>query len=445
MRVAVIGAGYVGLVASACLASVGHRVTCVDKLADKVASLKRGVMPIYEPGLEALVVEQSKAGRLSFTADIGAAVETAELVILAVGTPTRSSDGHADLRFVFDAAREVAHAARSGLVIATKSTVPVGTGDEIAALIQRERPDLDCSVASNPEFLREGMAIDDFLQPDRIVIGSDDGRGRDAMSGLYAAFADRTTILHTDRRSAELLKYASNAFLAMKITFINEMADLAEAVGGNIRDIAAGVGLDSRIGAKFLRVGPGYGGSCFPKDTMAIAKTARDNKVVLRTVETVIQTNADRKRAMAIKVVDALGGNIAGKTIAVLGLTFKAETDDMRESPSIPLVQAMLDFHANVRVHDPEGMENARAILDQADFCETAEQAAMAADAVVVVTEWKQYRDLDLTALATGMRHPVMIDLRNLFSRAEAESAGFIYHCLGERMVVDPALERRSR
>ena len=377
MRVAMIGTGYVGLVSGACFADFGHEVICVDKDAGKIAALERGEMPIYEPGLDDLVASNVKAGRLKFTTDLAPAVKAADAVFIAVGTPSRRGDGHADLSYVYAAAREIARALDGFTVVVTKSTVPVGTGDEVERIIAETRADRDFAVVSNPEFLREGAAIRDFKHPDRIVIGTEDARAREVMSELYRPlYLNRAPLLFTDRRTAELIKYAANAFLATKITFINEIADLAEKVGADVQEIARGIGLDNRIGSKFLHAGPGYGGSCFPKDTLALMKTGQDHAAPLRIVEAVVAVNDQRKRAMARKVSAALGGELRGKTVAVLGLTFKPNTDDMREAPSIPLITALQDMGAKVRAYDPIGMEQAKAVIDNVTFCQDAYDCA---------------------------------------------------------------------
>ena len=441
MKIAIIGTGYVGLVAGTCFAELGHQVVCVDNDEAKLAALKGGVIPIYEPGLEDLVKRNVAAGRLDFTGELAFALDGTEAAFIAVGTPPRVTDGHADMKYVYAVARAIAEKASGDLVVIDKSTVPVGTGDEVERILRSNGGGHRFSVVSNPEFLREGVAIDDFLKPDRIVIGAEDDWARDVVSRVYGVdgFAG-APILRTSRRSAELLKYASNAFLAMKITFINEIADLCEAVGGDIRDVADGIGLDSRIGRKFLNAGPGYGGSCFPKDTLAISKTARDYRVQLRTVETVIQVNENRKRAMALRVLDACNGVVRGKTIAILGLAFKADTDDMRDSPAIPLVQALQDFGATVRAYDPQAMANARRIFTDVRFCGDAYEAATGADAVVALTEWAEFRDLDLARLRRLVRSPLLIDFRNLYSEADARRDGFEYWCIGRRSDVEPDL-----
>ena len=427
-----IGTGYVGLVSGACFADFGHEVTCVDKDAGKIAALERGKMPIYEPGLDDLVESNVKAGRLKFTTDLPAAVKTAEAVFIAVGTPSRRGDGHADLSYVYGAAREIAQAIDGFTVVITKSTVPVGTGDEVERVIAETRPGCECAVVSNPEFLREGAAIRDFKLPDRIVVGTEDPRAREVMNALYRPlYLNRSPILFTGRRTAELIKYAANAFLATKITFINEIADLAEKVGADVQEIARGIGLDNRIGSKFLHAGPGFGGSCFPKDTVALLKTGQDNEAPLRIVEAVVTVNDQRKRAMARKVAAALGGELRGNTIAVLGLTFKPNTDDMRESPSIPLITALQDMGAKVRAYDPIGMEQAKAVIDNVTFCDDAYACAQGASALVIVTEWEQFRALDFGRLKQAMAKPVMVDLRNIYPPDEVTRHGFIYESVG--------------
>jgi UDPglucose 6-dehydrogenase len=432
MRVAMIGTGYVGLVSGACFADFGHEVTCVDKDRGKIAALERGEMPIYEPGLNDLVAVNARAGRLKFTTVLAPAVAAADAVFIAVGTPSRRGDGHADLTFVYDAAREIAKALDGFTVVITKSTVPVGTGDEVERIIRETRPDADFAVVSNPEFLREGAAIRDFKHPDRIVVGSTDQRAREVMTALYRPlYLNRSPILFTDRRTAELIKYAANAFLATKITFINEIADLAEKVGADVQEIARGIGLDNRIGSKFLHAGPGFGGSCFPKDTVALLKTGQDNEAPLRVVEAVVAVNDARKRAMARKVASALRGEVRGKTIAVLGLTFKPNTDDMRESPSIPLITALQDMGAKVRAYDPAGMEQAKAVVGNVVFCDDAYSCAEGASALVIVTEWEQFRALDFARLKGVMAKPVLVDLRNVYRPEEAARHGFGYEGVG--------------
>ncbi|MBV9260860.1 MAG: UDP-glucose/GDP-mannose dehydrogenase family protein, partial [Pseudolabrys sp.] len=420
-------------VSGACFADFGHDVTCVDKDAGKIAALERGEMPIYEPGLDALVAANVKAKRLNFTTDLRAAVKDAQAVFIAVGTPSRRGDGHADLSFVYDAAREIAAALGSNFtVVITKSTVPVGTGDEVERIIRDTRADAQFAVVSNPEFLREGAAIRDFKHPDRIVVGHDNPRAGDVMAELYRPlYLNAAPILTTSRRTAELIKYAANAFLATKITFINEIADLAEKVGADVQDVARGIGLDNRIGAKFLHAGPGYGGSCFPKDTVALIKTGQDNDTPMRIVETVAAVNDTRKRAMARKVAHALGGDMRGKTIAVLGLTFKPNTDDMREAPSIPLITALQDMGAKVRVYDPVGMEQAKTVISGVTFCDSAYDCAQGASALTIVTEWEQFRALDFGRLKQAMAKPVLIDLRNVYRADEMTRHGFVYESVG--------------
>jgi UDPglucose 6-dehydrogenase len=432
MRVAMIGSGYVGLVSGACFADFGHEVTCVDKDQAKIAALNGGEVPIYEPGLTELVAANAKAGRLKFATDLKAAVRDADAVFIAVGTPSRRGDGHADLSYVFEATREIAAALSGFTVVITKSTVPVGTGDEVERIIAEVRADADCAVVSNPEFLREGAAIRDFKHPDRIVVGTDNARAREVMSELYRPlYLNRSPILFTDRRTAELIKYAANAFLATKITFINEIADLAEKVGADVQEIARGIGLDNRIGSKFLHAGPGYGGSCFPKDTVALIKTGQDHGAPLRIVEAVAAVNDARKRAMARKVSSALGGDMRGKTIAVLGLTFKPNTDDMRDAPSIPLVTALQDMGATVRAYDPVGMEQAKSFINNVTFCNDAYDCAQGASALVIVTEWEQFRALDFGRLKSAMANPLLVDLRNIYRADEVTRHGFAYESVG--------------
>jgi len=437
MRITMIGSGYVGLVSGACFSDFGHDVICVDKDAGKIAALEAGRMPIYEPGLDALVAANVAAGRLTFTTDLKAAVAGADAVFIAVGTPSRRGDGHADLTYVFEATKEIGEAITGPTVIVTKSTVPVGTGDKVEAILADiVSPDIDVAVVSNPEFLREGAAIGDFKRPDRIVIGTDDARAQCVMREVYRPlYLGESPILFTGRRTAELIKYAANAFLATKITFINEIADLCEAVGADVQDVSRGIGLDNRIGSKFLHAGPGYGGSCFPKDTLALLKTAEDFESPVRIVEAVVQVNDSRKRAMGRKVIHALGGDgtdgVRGKTVAVLGLTFKPNTDDMRDAPSLAIVQSLLDAGVKVRAHDPEGMEIAKGMMADVTYCRDAYDAADGADAIAIVTEWDIYRALDLKRLAATMAAPVMVDLRNVYPPAEAERAGFAYSSIG--------------
>ena len=432
MRIAIIGSGYVGLVSGACFADFGHAVTSVDNDPAKIAMLLRGEMPIFEPGLGDLVASNVRAGRLSFTTDLAAAVASAEVVLIAVGTPSRRGDGHADLSYVYGAAREIAGALAGFTVVVTKSTVPVGTGDEVERIIREARPEADVSVASNPEFLREGAAIVDFKRPDRIVLGVEDDRARAVMQELYRPlYLNQAPILWTSRRTAELTKYAANAFLATKITFINEIADLCEKVGADVQQVARGIGLDNRIGAKFLHAGPGYGGSCFPKDTLALIKTGQDHGASIRIVETVAAVNEQRKRSMAKKVVAACGGSLRGKTIAVLGLTFKPNTDDMRDAPSLSLIAALKDAGARVRAYDPEGMDVARRMLDDVTFATDAYDCATGADALVIVTEWDAFRALDMDRLKSLLRAAVLVDLRNIYPPEEAVRRGFVHVGVG--------------
>ena len=431
MRIAMIGTGYVGLVSGACFADFGHQVVCVDKDSGKIDGLNQGVMPIWEPGLEALVKANVERGRLSFTTDLATGVEGAEAVFIAVGTPARRGDGHADLTFVFAAVRELARAIRPGTVVVTKSTVPVGTGDKIAEILKEEGAD-GISVASNPEFLREGAAIRDFKIPDRIVVGTDDERAREVLKEIYRPlFLNQAPILFTGRRTAELTKYAANAFLATKISFINEIADLCEAVDADVQDVARGIGLDNRIGPKFLHAGPGYGGSCFPKDTLALLQTAELAGVEQQIVSSVVKVNDERKEAMARRVERALGGSVAGKRVAVLGLAFKPNTDDMREAPAIPLVRTLVECGAEVAAFDPVAREQAEKVLSGIEYAADAYGAADGADAVVIVTEWDEFRALDLDTLAGRMRGKTLIDLRNVWDPHEAERAGLSYFGVG--------------
>jgi UDPglucose 6-dehydrogenase len=433
MRVAMIGSGYVGLVSGACFADFGHHVTCVDKDADKIARLRKGDMPIFEPDLDRLVVGNTRERRLDFSTDLSGSVAEADAVFIAVGTPSRRGDGHADLSYVHAAAAEIATALKKFAVVITKSTVPVGTGDEVERIIRETHPDADFAVVSNPEFLREGAAIQDFKHPDRIVVGTDDERARKVMAELYRPlYLNQAPILYTSRRTAELIKYAANAFLATKITFINEIAELCEKVGADVQEVARGIGLDNRIGSKFLHAGPGYGGSCFPKDTMALIKTGQDYEAPLRIVETVAAVNEARKRGMFRKIAAALGGNLRGRKIAVLGLTFKPNTDDMRDAPSIPLITALLDMGAAVRAYDPIGMEQARQAISGIEFCDGPYHCAEGADALVIVTEWEQFRALDFARLKGVMKQAVVVDLRNVYRPEEMD--GFAYHSIGRGM-----------
>ena len=431
MRIAMIGTGYVGLVSGACFADFGHRVCCVDKDISKIDGLNDGIMPIWEPGLEALVRSNGARGRLTFTTDLAAAVKDAEAVFIAVGTPARRGDGHADLTFVFDAVRELSKFIRPGAVVVTKSTVPVGTGDRIEEILAEEGV-REVSVASNPEFLREGAAIADFKHPDRIVVGAEDERAQDVLREIYRPlFLNRAPILITGRRTAELTKYAANAFLAVKISFINEIADLCEAVDADVQDVARGIGLDNRIGPKFLHAGPGYGGSCFPKDTLALLQTAEKAGVDQRIVRTTVEVNEDRKAQMVERVSAALGGDLQAKRVAVLGLAFKPNTDDMREAPSIPIINALVERGAEVAAFDPVAREQAEKIFKGIDFAEDAYAAAESADALVIVTEWDEFRALDLERIAALMRGKVLVDLRNVYDRTEAEEAGLTYYGVG--------------
>ena len=432
MRVAMIGTGYVGLVSGACFADFGHVVTCIDKDASKIARLEQGEIPIFEPGLEQLVAANVREGRLSFTTEAAQAVREADAVFIAVGTPSRRGDGYADLSYVYAAAEEVARLVDGFTVVVTKSTVPVGTGDEIEAIFARVRPDADVAVVSNPEFLREGAAIEDFKRPDRVVVGTTEPRAQDLMRELYRPlFLNETPILFTARRTSELIKYAANAFLALKITFINEMADLCEAVGADVQQVSRGIGLDKRIGGKFLHAGPGYGGSCVPKDTLALVRTASDAGAPTRLVETTVAVNDARKLKMADKIISALGGDAAGKTVALLGLTFKPNTDDMRDAASLAIVPALQAQGAQVRAFDPEGMHEAGRLLKDVVFATNAYEAAHGADAVVIVTEWDQFRALDLQRLKDVLRRPVLVDLRNVYQPADLRAKGFDYSSVG--------------
>ncbi len=439
MKIAMVGSGYVGLVSGACFADFGHEVVCIDKDPAKIDSLRAGIMPIYEPGLADLVENNSKAGRLTFSTDLASGIADAEAIFIAVGTPSRRGDGHADLTFVYAVAETIGQCLKTPAVIVTKSTVPVGTGDEVERIIAAAGAGVQFAVASNPEFLREGAAISDFKRPDRIVIGSDDLWARDLLREVYRPlFLNRAPILFTSRRSAELIKYAANAFLATKITFINEMADLCEKVGADVQDVSRGIGLDGRIGAKFLHAGPGYGGSCFPKDTLALLKTAEDFDSPVRIVEAVAKANEARKRAMGRKVIEAVvaqyGGvqdAARGKTVALLGLTFKPNTDDMRDAPSIAIAQALQDAGVNVAAYDPEGMEQAAPLMPGVTMAETAYAAIEGADAVAIVTEWDAFRALDLRRVKALVRAPVLVDLRNIYDPAEVRGHGFTYISVG--------------
>nr|WP_281502828.1 UDP-glucose/GDP-mannose dehydrogenase family protein [Ancylobacter crimeensis] len=441
-----IGTGYVGLVSGACFADFGHTVVCVDKDERKIQSLRNNIMPIYEPGLDDLVARNVKASRLSFTTDLTPAVAEADAVFIAVGTPSRRGDGHADLSYVFAAAREIARASQGFTVVVTKSTVPVGTGDEVEIVIGEAAPDADIAVVSNPEFLREGAAIEDFKRPDRVVVGTDNDRARKVMAELYRPlFLNASPILFTDRRTSELIKYAANAFLATKITFINELADLCENVGANVQEVARGIGLDKRIGAKFLHAGPGYGGSCFPKDTLALMRTAQEAGSPLRLVETVVGVNDARKTAMARKIATSLDGDVRGRTIALLGLTFKPNTDDMREAPAISIVHALLDKGARIRAYDPEGMEEAKKYLpDSIVYTGSPYECAEGADALVIVTEWEAFRALDLVRIKELLNKPVIVDLRNIYRPAEMATLGFSYESVGRPLKTDHVVHALS-
>ena len=432
MRIAMIGSGYVGLVSGACFSDFGHVVTCVDRDASRIEALKRGQSPIFEPGLPEMVESNVRQNRLFFTTDLASAVASADAVFIAVGTPSRRGDGHADLSYVYGAAREIAAALSGYTVIVTKSTVPVGTGDQVEAIMREACPDAEFSVVSNPEFLREGAAIADFKRPDRIVVGAEDERSREVMQELYRPlYLNQPPIMFTGRRTSELTKYAANAFLATKITFINEIADLCEKLGANVQDVARGIGLDNRIGSKFLHAGPGYGGSCFPKDTLALLRTAQEAGSPVRIVETVAAANELRKRRMADKVLDACGGSVTGKTIAVLGLAFKPNTDDMRDAPSLAIIPALQSLGASVRAFDPESMAQARPLLPGVTFCDEPYSCIEGADALVIVTEWDAFRALDLDRVKASLAEPVVVDLRNIYRPAEMARKGFRYVSVG--------------
>jgi UDPglucose 6-dehydrogenase len=436
MHVAMIGTGYVGLVSGACFADFGHIVTCIDKDAAKIERLKSGGIPIFEPGLDDLVARNVEAGRLFFATDAAEAVKGADAVFIAVGTPSRRGDGYADLSYVHAAAEEVAGLIDGFTVIVTKSTVPVGTGDEIEAIVKRVAPDAQVAVVSNPEFLREGAAIEDFKRPDRVVVGTNDPRAQAVMRELYRPlYLNETPIVFTDRRTSELIKYAANAFLALKITFINEVADLCEAVGADVQQVARGIGLDNRIGGKFLHAGPGYGGSCFPKDTLALVRTARDAGAPIELVETTVKVNDARKKAMAKKVMAAVEGDLKGRTIGVLGLTFKPNTDDMRDAPSLDIVPALIAAGAKVKAFDPEGTHEARQLLRGVDFAENPYDAAEGADALVIITEWDEFRALDLDRIKLIMNKPVLVDLRNIYKPDDMKARGFAYTSVGRASV----------
>jgi len=439
MDVVMIGTGYVGLVSGACFSEFGHDVICVDKDATKIESLKRGEIPIYEPGLDTLVARNVAAGRLSFTTDLNQAIKKAEAVFIAVGTPSRRGDGEADLTYVYAAAKEIAEALDHYAVIVTKSTVPVGTGREVKRILDAANPKLGLDIASNPEFLREGSAIEDFMRPDRVVVGAETERAKTVMRNLYRPlFLLETPVMFTALETSELIKYAANTFLATKITFINEIANLCEKVGANVDDVARGIGLDGRIGKKFLHAGPGYGGSCFPKDTRALVGTARKVGAPIRIVEEVVAINDARKREMAERIIDIFDGNVAGKTVAVLGLTFKPNTDDMRESPSLDIIPVLVGKGAVVRAYDPEGMKEARKMMPHITYCEDAYDAIKGADCVAIVTEWNQFRALNLERLKSLTKRPLMVDFRNVYKPADMAEAGIEYHCIG-RPYIPPA------
>jgi len=432
MRVTMIGAGYVGLVSGACFADFGHTVICVDKDAGKIDRLKGGVMPIFEPGLAELVSSNVKEGRLSFTLDAPDAIRNADAVFIAVGTPSRRGDGHADLSYVYAAAKEIAEHMDGFTVVVTKSTVPVGTGDEVEEIIRKTNPNAKFAVVSNPEFLREGAAIGDFKRPDRVVVGTDSEEAREVMRELYRPlFLNETPLVYTSRRTSELIKYAANAFLAVKITFINEMADLCEKVGANVQDVSKGIGLDNRIGKKFLHAGPGYGGSCFPKDTLALTKTANDHGSPVRIVDTVVEVNDARKKAMAARVINAMGGDVKGKTIGVLGLAFKPNTDDMRDAPSLDIIPALQAAGARVKAYDPESMHEAGKMLTEVDFCDGPYHAIDGADAMVLITEWDQFRAMDFDRVKKLLKTPTVVDLRNVYQPSDMAKRGFNYVSVG--------------
>ena len=432
MNITMIGSSYVGLVSGACLADFGHKVICVDKDAAKIQALRRGEIPIFEPGLDQIVTDNVKAQRLSFTTDLAQGVAAADVVFLAVGTPSRRGDGHADLSFVEAAARELAGAVRPGTVIVIKSTVPVGTSDKVELIMAGASPALDFSVASNPEFLREGSAIADFKRPDRIIVGVNDERGRSALSEVYRPlYLNRAPLMFTSRRTAELTKYAANAFLAMKVTFINEISDLCEKASADVQEVARGIGLDNRIGPKFLHAGPGYGGSCFPKDTTALIRIAQDFESPLRLVEATVAINDTRRRAMGRKIAAACGGDLRDKTVALLGVTFKPNTDDIREAPALAIIQALQDAGAAIRLYDPAGLENARAVLEGVEFGHSPYEIAEGADVLVIVTEWEEFRALDFRMLRQVMKAPCLVDLRNVYRREDIAKHGFRYFSIG--------------
>ena len=434
MKIVMIGAGYVGLVSGTCFADFGYTVVCVEKDKDKVESLFSGIMPIYEPSLDILVSTNIEQGRLSFSTDLAASVRDVDVVFIAVGTPSRRGDGHADLSHLYDAAKELAGALERDCVIVIKSTVPVGTGDEVERILSQYAPHRHHSLVSNPEFLREGAAIDDFKHPDRIIIGAEDSRGEAVLREIYRPLIDNeSSILVTRRRTAEMIKYAANAFLATKITFINEIADLCEHVGADVQQVARGIGLDSRIGMQFLHAGPGYGGSCFPKDTLALLKTAQEKEVSLRIVETTVRANDLRKRAMGDRIIEALGGSAQGKRVALLGLTFKPNTDDMRDAPSLSIVQILLDAGAHIAAFDPEGMERAAVLMPEVEMKNSAYATAKDSDALVIITEWDMFRALDLARIGALMKNRLLVDLRNIYQHEEAVRHGFRHIAIGQR------------
>ncbi len=437
MRVTMIGTGYVGLVSGACFSDFGHEVTCVDLDAAKIDGLNAGKIPIFEPGLDSLVADNVAANRLFFSTDLKSAVQSADAVFIAVGTPSRRGDGYADLSYVEAAAKDIAQALDGYTVVVTKSTVPVGTSRTVEKIIKQERPDADFDMASNPEFLREGSAIEDFKRPDRVVVGADTDRAREVMKELYRPlYLNETPLLFTSRETSELIKYAANAFLATKITFINEMADICEKVGADVQEVSRGIGLDGRIGRKFLHAGPGYGGSCFPKDTLALVRTAEEAGAPSSIVQAVVDVNARRKKQMAEKVIEACGNDLAGKTIAILGLTFKPNTDDMRDSPSLDIIPLLQQNGARIRAFDPEGMEEAESMLQDVAFCENAYDAMEGADAAVLLTEWNEFRALDLSRTQKLLKQPLIIDLRNIYTPQEMARAGFAYHSIGREPVL---------
>ncbi len=432
MRIAMVGTGYVGLVSGACFSDFGHTVTCLDKDQSKIDTLNDGGVPIFEPGLDLLLAQNVKANRLSFSVEPEEAMRKADVIFIAVGTPSRRGDGHADLKYVYAAAKEIAELMDGFTVVVTKSTVPVGTGDEVEKIIRETNPNADFAVVSNPEFLREGAAIEDFKRPDRVVIGCEDDRAREVMRELYRPlFLNETPIVFTSRRTSELIKYAANAFLATKITFINEIASLCEKVGANVQQVAKGIGLDKRIGGKFLNAGPGYGGSCFPKDTLALVKTANEAGSPVKIVEAVVEVNAARKKAMAQKIIDAMGGEPNGMTVGVLGLAFKPNTDDMRDAPSLDIVPALIKAGVTVKAFDPESMHEAREMMPDIVYCDSAYEAIEGADALAILTEWDQFRALDLQQVKASLKTPLVVDLRNIYEPAAMRDQGFVYHGIG--------------